>query len=482
MLIDHYPPEDVFARVPELASQTDPVLVALDRLLDDDGLYQQVRGDLARRYRLTLAHGRHSTPGEVVLRLLVVKHVYRWSYAETVQRVADSLVLRWFCRVYFRQAPNATTLLRWAQTIRPTTLQALIDRVALLAKQAKVTQARKLRVDATVVETPIHYPTDSGLLGDGVRVLTRLMTRAQPLVQDQFAGRRSVFRNRLRSMRRTLQALYRVVRRKAQTAIAQQRPLYERLIQITEQTLQQARTLRQALDPAPDQPVSSDTPPSAAPGHGAGARTTAARLRTELDRFLPLVAQVIHQARARVLDEQPVPAQEKLVSLFEPHTRILRRHKTGTPVEFGRQVVLDEVEGGIVTRVRLLGPGEGERHELDPAVAHHQAVYGHPPRLVTADRGFHVAGQETVLQAAGVRHVAVPASGWGTSESRAQERRGDWKRHYRWRAGIEGRIHSLRRDYGLRRCRSHGEVGLLRDVGWGILASNLRHIAQRLAA
>jgi IS5 family transposase len=485
MLIDRYEPEDVFARVPELASQTDPVLVHLDRLLDDDSLYQQVRGDLARRYRLTLAHGRPSTPGEVLLRLLVVKHLYRWSYAETVQRVADSLILRWFCRVYFRQAPDATTLLRWARTIRPTTLQTLLDRVAVLAQQAKVTQARKLRVDATVVETPIHYPTDSGLLGDGVRVLTRLVTRAKPLLQASLSRQRSVFRNRMRALRRTLQALYRVVRRKAHTAVAQQRPLYERLIQIAEQSVQQARFVQQALasleDPR-DPPVSGDATPSAAPGQGVGARTTAERLRTELDRFLPLVAQVIHQARSRVLEETPIPAQEKLVSLFEPHTRILRRHKTGTPVEFGRQVVLDEVEGGIVTRYRVLGPGEVERHEVDPAVAHHQAVYGHPPRLVTADRGFHVAGQETVLQAAGVRHVAVPASGRGTSESRAQERRRDWKRHYRWRAGIEGRIHSLRRDYGLRRCRSHGEIGLLRDVGWGILASNLRHIAQRLAA
>src|SRR5215813_6939895 len=102
MLIDRYAPEDVFARVPELANQTDPVLVQLDRLLNDDDRYQQIRGDLARRSRLTLAHGRHSTPGEVLLRLLVVKHRYLWSFAETAPRVADSLALRWFCRLYFR--------------------------------------------------------------------------------------------------------------------------------------------------------------------------------------------------------------------------------------------------------------------------------------------------------------------------------------------------------------------------------------------
>src|SRR5258706_12345251 len=117
MLIDRYDPEDVFARVPELADQTDPVLVQLDRLLDDDQLYQQVRADLAHRYRLTPVHGRHSTPAEVLLRLLVVQHLYACSYQGTVTRVADSLVFRWFFRVYFPGVPAMTTLLRWPRTI-----------------------------------------------------------------------------------------------------------------------------------------------------------------------------------------------------------------------------------------------------------------------------------------------------------------------------------------------------------------------------
>src|SRR5688572_28438008 len=106
MLIDRYPPEDVFARVPELAEQSDPVLRQLDRLLDDDELYAQVRADLGRRYPQTLCHGRHSTPVEALLRLLLVNHLYNWSYRETEQRVADSLVLRWFFRVYFQRVPN----------------------------------------------------------------------------------------------------------------------------------------------------------------------------------------------------------------------------------------------------------------------------------------------------------------------------------------------------------------------------------------
>jgi IS5 family transposase len=466
MLIDRYPAEDVFARVPELADQTDPVLAQLDRLLDDDALFAQVRADLAHRYPQTALHGRHSTPTEVILRLLVVKHLYAWSYQESVGRVADSLVLRWFCRVYFHRVPDATTLLRWAQTIRPETVHLLNDRAAQLAAQTRVTRGRKLRVDGTVVETTIHHPTDSGLLGDGVRVLTRLLKRAQPLVGAALAGTRDAFRDRSHTMRQTLRALHRLVRRKGEAVEAEQRQFYARLIQTTEQVVQQARQVQQALGTR----LRRLRP-------GVPDRVRSERLRQAVHHFLPLVEQVVRQARTRVLEGGKIPAQEKIVSLFEPHTRILQRRKTGVPIEFGRHVVLDEVEGGIVTRYRLLPAGSGEHGELLTAVAHHQQVFGHPPDLVTGDRGFHLPPtQATALRAAGVKQVVVPWQGPASAERRALEHSRPWRRRYRWRAGIEGRIHSLRRDYGLKRCANHGEEGMERWVGWGILASNLWHM------
>ena len=112
MLVDCYDPEDVFARVPEVATQTDPVLKRLDQVLEDDQLYKRVRADLGKRYRFTLVHGRHSTPVEVILRMLLCKHLYGWSYEQTRERVADSLVLRWFCGVYFQTVPDKSTLIR----------------------------------------------------------------------------------------------------------------------------------------------------------------------------------------------------------------------------------------------------------------------------------------------------------------------------------------------------------------------------------
>jgi IS5 family transposase len=465
MLIDRYPAEDVFARVPELAGQTDPVLRQLDSLLDDDPLFQLVRADLIRRYAHTGDHGRHSTPAEVILRLLVVKHLFNWGFAETERRVADSLVLRWFCRVYFQRAPDSTTLLRWAHTIQPATLTALVDRITVLAQQARVTTGRKLRLDGTVVQSTIHHPTDSSLLTDGVRVLSRAIRRSKPLVGARLAGVRDAFRTRLRTMRRGLQTLHRLARRQGEEVAEARTEIYRKLVATASKTVRQAERVQGVLREA---------------GELAGA--AGRRLAAQLDHFVPLVQQAISQAQRRVLAGEKVPAHEKVVSLFEPHTRIIPRHKGGAAVEFGRLVVFDEVEGGIVTRFQILEEKTAEHGQLAPALAHHQRVFGHPPRLATGDRGTHAPDNERIARAAGVRHLVIPRAGPLSPVQRARERERGWRRRYRWRAGMEGRISSLRRDYGLRRCPAHGEDGMRRHIGWGVITSNLRHIGQYLAA
>jgi IS5 family transposase len=203
----------------------------------------------------------------------------------------------------------------------------------------------------------------------------------------------------------------------------------------------------------------------------------ARRLRVQFDHLLPLVQRGMHQAQARVLEGQPVPSTAKGLSLFEPHTRVVKRRKLGAPVEFGRQVVLDEVEGGIVTRFHVRTDDESECHQALPAVPQHRALFNHPPWVVTGDRRLHTKGVEERAHDLGVTWVVIPRTGTLSAAQRARERQRSWRRRSRWRAGIEGRIHRLRRDDGLGRCRSHGVVGLERDVGWGVLASDLRHIA-----
>ncbi len=376
--------------------------------------------------------------------------------------------------------PEKTTLLRWAQTLRPATLQALVDRAAHLAQLAQVTRARKLRIDSTCVQTPIHHPTASGVVGDGVRVLPRLILRAKPLLVQAnapLASVRDAFRNRVRSARRVLQPLHRVRQRdKGEDATEAQQGLYTRLLEITRRTVRQAQRVQAAVQ------GQLRTPEGVAPSRHPAQERLAPRLLAQFERFLPLVQRGMHQARARVLDGHPVLATAKVRSLFEPHTRVVQRRKLGAPVEFGRQVVLDEVEGGLVTRFHVLAfhvlaDAESECHQALPAVQHHRALFGRPPWLVAEDRRLHTKGVEQAAQDLGVTHVVIPRTGPLSAAQRAREHTRVWRRRYRWRAGIEGRIHSLRRDYGLAHCRSHGEVGLERDIGWGIFASDLRHLA-----
>jgi IS5 family transposase len=348
------------------------------------------------------------------------------------------------------------------------TVQALNDRVSQLAAQVRVTRARKLRVDSMVVQTAIHHPTDSNLLVDGVRVLSRLVRRAKPLVEERLGGGRDAFRSRVRAMRHGLQQLHRLLRHTGEAIAEQQQAIYQKLLATASQMVRQAERVHQALSSVDAEQTTSakETP----------------RLQRQLEHVLPLVGRVIAQARMRVLEGGKVAAADKVVSLFEPHSRVIPRHKGGAEVEFGRQVVLGEVEGGLIVHYHLLADGESDRQAALPAVQHHRAVFGHPPRLLTGDRGTHEAKLETQAKALGVQEVVVPRSGPMTAAQRARERERSWRRRYRWRAGVEGRISSLRRDYGLRRCLDHGEDGMERRVGWGIVASNLWHIGRARAA
>ena len=179
MIVDRYDPMNLFELVPKLKLGFEPELAQLDRLLDDDVLFERVKADLCRRYPNSARLGRHSTPVEVILRMLVVKRLYNFSYEQTEHFVSDSIVLRQFCRLYLEPVPDDTTLIRWANTIGPETVASLNDRAVELARSLKVTRGRKLRVDSTVVETNVHHPTDSCLLSDGVRVISRLLRRAK---------------------------------------------------------------------------------------------------------------------------------------------------------------------------------------------------------------------------------------------------------------------------------------------------------------
>ena len=179
---------------------------------------------------------------------------------------------------------------------------------------------------------------------------------------------------------------------------------------------------------------------------------------------------------------EAVPAADKLVSLFEPHSAVIRRGKVPMPTEFVSKLLLDEVEGGLVTRYVILDGNPPDAAQFAASLDHHHVQFGHPPHTTAADRAFSTAANERYASQAGVDCVALPHVGKCSAQRRAWEQRPAFRRAARFRAGIEGRISVLKRAFGLRRCRYHGLAGMERWVGWGVLAHNLRQISRSVAA
>ena len=388
--------------------------------------------------------------------MLVLRRLYDWSFQATERNVSDSLLLRQFCRLYLEAAPDDTTLIRWANLIGSETIERLNERAVALAVKHKATRGRKLRTDATVVEANIPHPHDSALLSDGVRVLGRLVGRAKGVLE----GAGELFRDRSRSAKRLARRIDEVARRRAEGAKEALKGAYERLIGVAQASLKQAGKVREMLQEAEEQQRG---------------------LADEFGRFEEMVERVVDQTERRVLKGQSVPAAEKLVSLFEAHTSIIRRGKVGKETEYGHKVWLEETEGGIISGYRVLEGNPADQDQLLPALEHHEQRFGKPPRLVAADRGVYSPDNERECQKRGIERVCLPKPGKKSEQRQEYERQGWFRRGMRFRAGIEGRISVSKRRGYLSRCREKGEEGFERWVGWGVICSNLSTIARKMA-
>jgi transposase, IS5 family len=206
MIIDRYERPENFA-APTLS---DPILQELDWILDDPLLFALVRRDLAQHYKRSKA-GRRPIAVEVTMRMTVLRRRKKWSYRQAEQEVRDSDAYRQWVRVYDQPVPDYTTLHDLERVIRPRTLHQLNDRVLVLAQSYHLTQGYKLRVDSSVTETNIRYPLDNGLLLDGVRVLSRLLQRAEPLLSAKLRTT-GVCSSHVRSARRRARQIGQLLR------------------------------------------------------------------------------------------------------------------------------------------------------------------------------------------------------------------------------------------------------------------------------
>jgi len=440
--------------------QLEPALKAIAEFLDQHGaLVQRVRRDLLRGLKQPRT-GRTGLTAQQVLRSMILMRVKNWDYRELRERIADGYTLRHFTDFHSQRVPQHDAFNRAVNRLTPKTLQAVNEALIRAAVTLGLEDGRKLRVDTTVVETDIHHPTDNTLLWDSVRVLTRLVRKLGTILP----GGVGAFTNRTRSAKRRMQEIQRMTTRERPR---QQVRKYRALIKVAEQVVTEARAVVQRT----------------ARVRGLDLLTQVAidALRAEIARHCELGTRVVSQASRRVLHGEQVPTEEKLYSIFETHTDLIKRGKVLKPVEFGHKVFLAESGRGLITQYRILSGNPADQAHVKPSLDRHKALFDSAPHLYSSDRGFFNEENLQTCQRAGVTLTCIPQSGGKRSAEReALETSRAFKRGQRFRAGIEGRISVLFRGRGMKRALVEGREHFELFVGAAVLANNLLVIAELL--
>jgi IS5 family transposase len=439
----------------------EPLLQNISDFLDDhEELIEPVRRDLQRGLKNPRT-GRGGLTPQQVLRSLIVMRVKSWDYRELRERIADGYTLRQFTDFYCQLVPKHDAFNRAFNRLTPKTLQAVNDLVVQAAVDLGLEDGQTLRVDSTVVQTDIHHPTDNTLLWDVVRVITRLIACLAEAVQQHIQG----FRNRTRAARRRMQEIQRLTPKERHE---RQTEKYRQLIGITEEVVNSARKVLQQTRKAR--------------GKGLVAELTIGELRKEIPHYCELGDRVIDQARRRVLQGEQVPNAEKVYSIFETHTDLIKRGKVLTPVEFGHKVFLAESAQGLITQYEVLQGNPGDDQQVEPSLKRHKENFGRAPELYSSDRGFFSETNVKSCKQKGVKVVCIPQRGGKkTAKRKAYEKSPAFKEGQRFRAGIEGRISVLFRGRGMKRCLAEGRRRFEVLVGAAVLANNLMRIAAMLS-
>lgn len=397
---------------------------------------------------IDLETGRPGMTAEQTLRALIIKQMNGFSYVELAFHLADSVTYRRFCRIgAFDKAPKKSCLNQNIKQVRAETIEWIHQAVLAEARADGIETGRKARIDCTVVETNIHKPWDSDLLWDSVRVLARVLGQCK----TEFG---IVYPDHTRVAKKTSFAL-----RTAKTAKGKR--LYRKLLKTTKNTIGYAMAAAKALGK-----LEGLDPLEGLLAEG---------LRDQLRHFIPLAKQVVDQTSRRVLDGEKVPAAEKIVSIFEPHTDIIIKSRRET--EFGHKIAVTGGASGIITDCVILDGNPADSTLAVQMVERHIVRFGREPRQVVFDGGFAAKANLADIKALDVTDVVF-------SKRRGMEvsdmARSDWvyKGLVRFRAGIEAGISFLKRSFGLTRCTWKGLRSFKAYTWASVLTANLLTLAR----
>ena len=426
-------------RPPLVLRKMDQVLSANPEFVD------LVHSDLTSN---TSGVGANGMSAEQVLRASILRQMKQYSWRELAERLHDGICLRWFTRFYSAKTPHFTTLQKAITAVSDATWEQINDLLVGFAKERKIEKGQALRADTTVVETNISYPRDSKLLWDGIRVLTKIMARIRHQKPDMDFG----FANRNRKSKRLC---YQIALVKGPKADKKRRKLYRRLIKVANEVFDMGCRYYHQLSLCD---ATSD-------------------LHWQLDHYLTMMAPAIDQCERRILKGEQVDVSEKIVSIFEEHTDIIRRGKSSSPTEFGHKVLFTTGKTGLITQYQVLRGNPGDGDFLPEIIRTHQHQYGQAPHSISADRRFFSEDNESIAHREGVKQVSICKPGYRSEQRKKIEKERWFKNLQKFRAGIEGIISTLMRGYGLKRCIWKGWKSFKRYVALSVVTFNLRKIA-----
>jgi IS5 family transposase len=433
---------------PELF-QMNEELTRVDKLLDDERFFAPFRERFGTRM------GRPTTAVATYLRLMYLKHRYQLGYEVLVKEVSDSLAWRRFCHLTLGdRVPDSTTLIKLTHKYGEDTVCALNDALVLKLKEGKVVRGKKLRLDTTVVESDIHHPTDTGLLNDGIRVISRVVSKLKKVVP----GIGSRFVKHTRKAKKVYLGLMKVMKGRTGKDDATLKKVRDELVKITEEAIVGGRAVQAELELLREKPPLVD------------------RLRGQMGEWIEAAEKVVRQTQEVIKGNRHIPW--RLVSLFDVDARPIKRGKSRADTEFGRKVLLGETDHGIITTYQVLEDNPSDTTLLKPGVKGHKRLFRKRLKAVAGDRGFYSQPNEDWLKDNGVRRVSIPKRGKVREDRRKYQKQSWFKRLQRFRAGIEARISLLKRKFGLKRSLMRGSPGVNIWVGQGILAHNLWQAAR----
>jgi IS5 family transposase len=397
-----------------------------------------------------------------VLRILLVMAIEGLSLRQAVVRIDDSPALRQFTRLRSKPMMDFTTLCKLKNAIRPATWKRINRRLAQYAVQAERITGEALRLDTTAVETNIHWPTDSSLLWDSYRVLSRLIERARELDLALVGSGRL----HPRRAKREALAIARKAAKRGQDASALQ-PLYRSLLGRVEGICDWALGIEKGLAQR-----------IAAHRYGEWKQAEAEALIEQIAAAQALAQHVVDQARRRVLCGESVPNEEKLFSLFEPHTELLKRGKAGKDIEFGHMIQIQQVREKFITDYDVYATRPQEPQLLEPALASHRALFGTDPSVLTADKGYYESMEAIRALERRIDTVSIAKKGARTKAESEREHDPLFRHAQAFRAGIEGTISFLKRVLRLGRCLNKGLEHFIATVGQTVFAHNLLVLAR----